>query len=519
MHSSDSPLFATIQATHTDWRAAIAEVAAEAQYLSRNRPDASWDFGVAFVKGSMGASVTEIARELDKRLGTRGAMLGVAAESAAADVASGLRATKVAASAVDVQEAKSKGLTVIAVKLPPAGGSSGIGGDGEGAETADEEGFTGLEQAVPFYVGSRELQQLSRIVCRLQGQVRVRGADEPPTPRGWRQMLGVAGRRPRGMLLFVDPLASKYVVSTVLAGLDLAFPRTVKFGGVCADLPPSISRLAVASREDAPDADGNFGVAGLLLPSRVSVHSVVSPSCVRFGPELRLTKADGQVVSEFNESSAGDVLAAAIREAGPLEKLLIERGGLCLGLEAPKQPLDPDRSKVYDDQWGSSKRAPAYATLQSNAIGSDWLVRSLDPLPNGNVVVRREDLKRVPPRVGPAWLRCQLHLHDDRWARDEFKLSLQRYVGARMMRPNLGQPIGALVCACRPSRAVDAPGERGGDLGCAELREAFGDRLPIARAEMNGEISPPGVSIGGVDETRTTRQGHTTSCCFLTYNE
>ena len=55
----------------------------------------------------------------------------------------------------------------------------------------------------------------------------------------------------------------------------------------------------------------------------------------------------------------------------------------------------PPGPQVYDDIWGSSQRAPSYASLRRQAAPSDWLVRSLEPLPGGGVVIRRENLKQA----------------------------------------------------------------------------------------------------------------------------
>ncbi|CAK9075197.1 FIST domain-containing protein, partial [Durusdinium trenchii] len=188
------------------------------------------------------------------------------------------------------------------------------------------------------------------------------------------------------------------------------------------------------------------------------------------------------------------------------------------GLEAPK-PLDPDKSKVYDDVWGSSERAPSYTALRRQAANCDWVVRSLETLPGGSVVIRRDDLKRVPPRVGPAWLRCQLHVFDEHQGKKELQLMLQRYMGARMTLPCTGlkRPFGVLVFACRSWCAryfEESPGE---EVGLAEVSAAFDPPVPSVTVNVCGEVAQPGIALGGVDTKRTTVQGHTATCCFLSY--
>eukprot|EP00931_Biecheleriopsis_adriatica_P065398 TRINITY_DN39926_c0_g1_i1.p1 TRINITY_DN39926_c0_g1~~TRINITY_DN39926_c0_g1_i1.p1 ORF type:complete len:592 (+),score=113.78 TRINITY_DN39926_c0_g1_i1:266-1777(+) len=499
----DSPVFCSVFSTERDWRTAVAELDSLAASLLRSRSKKSWDFAVLQVSGHDDASVSDITLALDDRLGTEGALLGAAVCGSSGPCMDGARSRHAGPES-------GPRLQLLAVQIPEA---------------------SKKQRAKPFFVGEKELREISGLVCRLQGQTRVQGAQEQALPRAWRQYLGVQSDEvhPRGVILFVDPLASKYVVRTALGALDLSFPSAAKCGGVCNDLPPGRTRLTVASLErQRQHGEGPIevqaGVAGLLLPPELSLHCVVSPGSMRVGPELRVTSADGQVIKMLQTDddkeahSAAEILAAVSRDASPLQKLLIEKSGFLLGLEAPKQ-LDPDKSKVYDDIWGSSKRAPSYASLKKMTSNSDWLVRSLEALPSGSVVIRRDNLKRVPPRVGPAWLRCQLHVLDDSYGRQELDLMLQRYLGSRMTLPSpAGRPLAALMFTCSVW-AANARAAMEEEVGLKEVAQLFGDDLPVVSMDVCGEVVPPGVTIGGMDQKRTTVQGHTATCCFLSYDQ
>eukprot|EP00913_Durusdinium_trenchii_P004077 g3778.t1 len=137
------------------------------------------------------------------------------------------------------------------------------------------------------------------------------------------QSLGTKGN----CLGVADPLASKYVVGTTLSALDLAFPTAVKCGGVCADLLPSRKRLCVAAYERARLAGAGAapsgvdepemgGVAGILLPADVSIHSVVSTGSSRVGPELRVTSAQGQVIKQMQFDDDKEKHREPLRAAG-----------------------------------------------------------------------------------------------------------------------------------------------------------------------------------------------------------
>mmetsp|Transcript_13493 Transcript_13493/g.31748 ORF Transcript_13493/g.31748 Transcript_13493/m.31748 type:complete len:586 (+) Transcript_13493:71-1828(+) len=490
---ASSPIFANILSKQADWRAAIAEICQEADYLSRSR-SGRWHFGLAMVHGYKAAPLADIANAFDERLGTQGVLMAAAVDGCAGTLTDGTRGSVANGEA---------GISLVAVHLPHA--------------AANEPEHS---EANAFFIGKKELMQISALTLKFQGQTRVRGAEEAPNLRAWRKFLGAEGAHPKGVLLFVDPMATKYVVQQVLAGLDVAYPQALKFGGVSADLPPEVSRVAIAS-----SPKGSFeeaGIAGILIPSNVSLQTVVTPTAVRIGPELRVTKADKQVVTEINGITAADALAEILESADPVEKKLIERSGLLIGLEAPKQ-LDHDRSKAWDDDWGSSERAPSYAKLMKTAGLSDWLVRSIEKLPDGAIVVRRDDLKQVPRKVGASWLRMQLHVHNGHRAREELRLMLQRYSAARFMLPQTSIPFGAMSVLCS-SWASLANGQEEEDVGYHELREvmqqyanAKGQPLPIAAATVCGEIAPPGVTLGGLDSKRTARHGHTASCAVMTY--
>jgi len=123
----------------------------------------------------------------------------------------------------------------------------------------------------------------------------------------------------------------------------------------------------------------------------------------------------------------------------------------------------------------------------------------------------------VPPRVGAQWVRMQLHTLDTGWGREELRRMLLRYAGARLMLPQAGTPVGWLACVCRHWAArAEALGEE--QVAYEELRQAIGDgRLPVAGASVCGEIAPQGVTLGGLDQRRTARHGHTASCCLISY--
>lgn len=499
------PTFVSVLSTNKDWKSAVREVQAEATRLLGNHTGATWSFGIAYVCGHEDASVTDITLALDAGLGTDGSMIGTAVEACSGRCADG--------TVKHIFAHEGPALLLTAIHVPSA---SAI--------------VKEAEQAKPFFVGKQGLLEISKLVCRMQDRMRGQhGKEESATPRAWREYLGVGSEKTprRGIILFADSLASKYTMRTVFGALDMAFPQAVKFGGVCADLPPSRSRLCVAAyhRKAAGSSEGTIleeGIAGLILPSSLSLHTIVSPGCVSVGPELRVTSADGQVINkmgsnhEKDDHSAAEVMAAITKEADPQFQRLIERSGFLLGFEAPAQ-LDHDKAKVFDDYWGSSERAPSYTSLAKQAGNSDWLVRRLEPLPSGAVVVHREDLKRVPPRVGPRWLRCKLHVPDDRWARSELKLMVQRYMGARLTLAKPVPPLAVLSFSCA-TWAANAQKSGKGEVARTELQEVFGQAIPFVGVSGRGEVAASGISLATMNSKPTVVQCFTASSCIISYS-
>eukprot|EP00930_Biecheleria_cincta_P096913 TRINITY_DN88685_c0_g1_i1.p1 TRINITY_DN88685_c0_g1~~TRINITY_DN88685_c0_g1_i1.p1 ORF type:complete len:625 (+),score=81.98 TRINITY_DN88685_c0_g1_i1:123-1997(+) len=517
--TNDDPVYCSVRSMHNDWMLAVKEIQCMASDQLSERIDKTWDFGIVYMCGYDDASLTDITSMLDQNLGTSGALLGAIMEDCSGRCTWDTKLSDHATVCT---------MQLVAVQLPRTLMPREL--QLEKAEKYDRDVWQNKSSPVakPFFVSNSELQEISALVCQMQRRTRVQGSQDSALVRAWRQYLGLehGEAHPRGILLFVDPLAPRYVVQTTLAALDQAFPNAVKCGGVCAELTPGRARLSVAgcvsqSRGKA-GLELHGGVAGLLLPPELSLHAVVSPSSTRVGPELRVTSADGQIIKMMQSENdreahpASEMLAAVSRAASPLQQILIEKHGFLLGLEAPGQ-LDPTKSKTYDDVWGSSERAPSYASLRKRTSAIDWLVRSLEPLPSGSVVIRHENLRAVPPRVGPAWLRCQVHVFDEQRAQQELQLMFQRYSGTRMALPiPPTRPIGAIIFTCA-AWASFAQLDGKHEVGHHDIKGLFGEHIPVASVNVCGEVAPAGITIGGLDEKRTTMQGHTATFCFFSY--
>jgi small ligand-binding sensory domain FIST len=485
VQEKQQPVFVSVTSNLSSWRAAVGEIVQELQSIARDTPDRKWDFGIVFIQGYNEDEnvVLEVTKILDSRLDTDGCLLGIDTESAVGSLLP---------RGSDTQDLDGdlSCITVSAMRLP-----------------RDEDGGLGADVlgARPFAIGKEELAQISMRTLKLQDSLGSDYYDQSgvnnPTPLAWRQHLGVDHHEPQGILLFADPGSSDYTVKQVLSSLDLTFPTATKVGGVCSPMRECRMVVAPAAGEQPAGAEGK--VAGLVLPSNVALHALVSRAGFDIGPKLQVTKAEGHMVTEINNESPQKAIAAACKSLGPLDEVLMNRNGLLMGIETKKEEVTMNSMDTT---------APS---IQRDSTKSQYLVRSFQFMPDGDLYVRSHDFKRVPPNVGEPRKNVQLHVRDEYRAHEDCKLMLRRYSVARLCFQECEAPVctGAVVFHCAAS-------DTSVDGFSAELRSLFGRKdMPVSRANLRGEIGPPmGIAMGGIDSRHTDRHGHTVTGCLFCYN-
>lgn len=486
--SEDQPVFVSVTSSREPWQAAVGELVQELQYVARNTPDREWDFAIAFITGHSGDDVVlEATRLLDKRLGTNGCFLGVDAEFAnGTPIPQGPDSQETTESEENTEQCK---ITVTAMRLP---------------RKKDGSLYDGVQGARPFAIGKEELMEISMLTLKLQetpgAQVYNQTGVNNATTLAWRKYLGIE-EEPQGILLFADPGASDYTMKQVLGSLDLTFPTACKVGGVCA--PNRECRLVVAGAPAEKPAGAQGKVAGLVLPSSVALHALVSRAGFKIGPDLQVTKAEGHLVTEINGESPQKAIAEACRSVGPLDEVLVNRNGLLMG-------IDSQRELVRPPAIGPRSEKPKSAREQSR----QYLVRSFQFMPGGELYVRSHNFNRVPPHVGEPRKNVKLHVRDDYRAHEDCMMMLKRYSVARLCFQETPAPScsGAIIFHCNAWTAGV------GELQ-AELQSMLGkDALPVTSATLRGEIGPSGVNLGGVDARPTDRHGHAVLTCLFCHS-
>src|SRR5712664_3326626 len=115
----------------------------------------------------------------------------------------------------------------------------------------------------------------------------------PPT---WHAAIGVAPQARPKFLLLADPLTLD--ASALLAGLDVAYPRSSKFGGLASGgMAPGANRLFLR------DEVFRSGIVGIALSGNLRVETIVAQGCRPIGRPMLVTRCQGNVLFELYRHS------------------------------------------------------------------------------------------------------------------------------------------------------------------------------------------------------------------------
>ncbi|MDQ3264921.1 MAG: FIST C-terminal domain-containing protein [Myxococcota bacterium] len=266
----------------------------------------------------------------------------------------------------------------------------------------------------------------------------------------WRARLGTEALP--GLLLLVDPFTLD--PDGLVRGLDVAYPRTPKVGGLASGgLSPGSNRLV------SGDEVWRSGAVGVALSGDIRLHTVVAQGCRPIGTPMLVTRCQGNAVFELDGRPPLEVLKQVYDALDARDRELFTHS-LFVGVEMK------DNQVEY-------------------RLG-DFLIRHLlgvDPA-KGMMVIAGE--------VRPYQV-LQFHLRDARTAQEDLARMLQRHAATGPA------PGGALLFACLG---------RGEHLfGCANhdsqlFRQVVGD-VPLGGFFCSGEIGP----VGG----RTFLHGYTSA--------
>jgi small ligand-binding sensory domain FIST len=149
------------------------------------------------------------------------------------------------------------------------------------------------------------------------------------------------GAEHRGTLIFADPFTTH--AERLLSAVGSAWGRAAARGGGAADgaseawrgrseRAPIIGGLASASTRPRGnalilgDTVRRKGLVGVSLSGPIRVDALVSQGCRAFGPNLVITRGQGQLIEQLGGRPALEVLHEAVEALGPGDRALLGKG-------------------------------------------------------------------------------------------------------------------------------------------------------------------------------------------------
>jgi len=300
--------------------------------------------------------------------------------------------------------------------------------------------------------GGREVEgrpALSILVAHLPGAhalVRhVDAADLPSEdvgPRAWTELLGMAPEDARGAIVLPEPF--QFPADRLLAGLDYAYPKVAKVGGIASGSRHPGGHALFAGR-----ACHRSGAVVGMLAGNVRLAPVLAQGCKPIGTVGTITRAEANHLLEVDHRPALRFLEQQLRGLDEGDRELVTTRPLFLGI-AMSPFTDPD------------KLGPG-----------DYLIRNVLGFDQGRGSLVIGELLAPGKRV-------QFHLMDHHTSAFDLRRALQRQRAAG------GSPAGALMFSCL-GRGQGLYGEP--DHDSRLFREELGE-APLGGFFCNGEIGP-----------------------------
>jgi small ligand-binding sensory domain FIST len=267
--------------------------------------------------------------------------------------------------------------------------------------------------------------------------------DLDSAPSAWEKAIGVENSSAPQFILLPDPFSFK--VDLLMQGLDYAFAKSVKLGGLA-----SGGNRAGMNALFCDDKVYRSGAVCAALSGDVQVDSVVAQGCRPIGHPMRVTKCLDNFLIELDGEPAVHVLKEAIMKLSPTDQKLAYNS-LFLGV-------------VMDE-------------FKDDFRGGDFLIRNIIGIEQKSGALMVGEILRKERTV-------QFHLRDAATSAEDLRLMLKNYA----QHQNGGNPAGALLFSCL-GRGRHLYGEANHDSDC--FREFLGD-VPLGGFFCNGEIGPVG---------------------------
>lgn len=154
----------------------------------------------------------------------------------------------------------------------------------------------------------------------------------------WRALTGAApGTQPK-FLLLADPFTID--ARALIQGLDRAYPRAPKFGGLASGGDsPGEHRLLLGTEVH------RSGAIAVTLSGDVEVETVIAQGCRPIGPPMLVTRCKGGLLQELDRGAPLKVLGEIYESLDPKDRELM-RHSLFLGLDMREERVEYDPGEL-----------------------------------------------------------------------------------------------------------------------------------------------------------------------------
>ena len=326
--------------------------------------------------------------------------------------------------------------SLVRERLSPDCGSVLIGCSAGGVIGAGRE----VEHARGIAIAAASLPRVRLVPFRIEDQVL---PDPDAGPDSWIELIGAEAAEDPQFLLLADPLSIRG--ESLLMGLDFAYPKAVKVGGMASGADRSGGHALFHG-----DRTHGGGAVGVAMSGDVEIGTIVAQGCRPLGDPLQITSGGPNVVTGLNGRPPLTVLAELAEQMSDHDRALA-RHSLFIGV-------------VMD-------------ALTDVPSQGDFLIRNIVGIDRNTGAIG------VAAQVHEGQT-VQFHLRDAATSAGDLRAMLSRYGGGQA----LPDGSGALMFSClgRGSYLYGRP-----DHDTDMFRDRFGP-VPLTGFFCNGEIGPVG---------------------------
>ena len=260
-------------------------------------------------------------------------------------------------------------------------------------------------------------------------------------PDKWGDLVGVQADQDPHFVMLADPYS--FPVQDLLMGMDFAFPRAAKIGGLASGASRQGGNALFLDREV-----WRTGAIGLALDGNITVDTVVAQGCRPIGNPMRISKSDRNMLVELDGQPPMEVLRNMFETLPERDRGLLQNS-LFLGV-------------VMDE-------------LIDSPVQGDFLIRNVVGMDQATGGLAIGEMLKEGQLV-------QFHLRDAETSTDDLQAVLTRYADEH--REN--DIPGALLFSCL-GRGQYLYGKPNHDTDL--FRDKLGD-VPLGGFFCNGEIGP-----------------------------